>query len=57
MPAVALGKDWGTGTIGTTVALGHGMTGYASFTGQFGESQAVFYSGQIGFNVALDTPP
>ena len=57
MPAVALGKDWGTGTIGTTVALGHGMTGYASFTGQFGESQAVFYSGQIGLNVALDTTP
>lgn len=57
MPAVALGSDWGTGTIGTTVALGHGMTGYASFTGQFGESQAVFYSGQIGLNVALGTAP
>ncbi len=57
MPAVVLGTDWGTGTIGTTLALGHGVTGYASFTGQFGQSQAVFYSGQIGLNVALETPP
>ena len=57
MPAVVLGTDWGTGTIGTTVTLGHGVTGYASFTGQFGESQAVFYTGQIGLNVALETPP
>ena len=43
MPAVALGKDWGTGTVGTTVAVGRGMTAYASFTGQF------------GLNVALNT--
>ncbi|HTV27075.1 MAG TPA: autotransporter outer membrane beta-barrel domain-containing protein, partial [Xanthobacteraceae bacterium] len=54
MPAVVLGKDWGTGTVGTTVALGRGMTGYASFAGEFGQSQAIFYSGQIGLNVALD---
>jgi len=53
MPAVVLGKDWGTGTVGTTVALGRGMTGYASFAGEFGQSQAIFYSGQIGLNVAL----
>jgi outer membrane lipase/esterase len=57
MPAVVLGQDWGSATVGTTVALGHGMTGYASFTGQFGESQATFYSGQIGLNVALNAPP
>ena len=30
------------------------MTGYTSFTGQFGQNEATFYSGQIGFNVALD---
>ncbi len=56
MPAVALGRDWGTGTIGTTVALGQSMTGYASFTSQFGQSQATFYGGQVGVNVALDAP-
>jgi outer membrane lipase/esterase len=57
MPAVVLGQDWGSATVGTTVALGHGMIGYASFTSQFGESQAAFYSGQIGLNVALNAPP
>jgi outer membrane lipase/esterase len=54
MPAVALGRDWGTGTVGTTVAVGRGMTAYASFTGQFGQSQTTFYSGQVGLNVALN---
>jgi outer membrane lipase/esterase len=54
MPAVVLGKDWGSGTIGTTVALGRGITAYASFTSQFGQSQVSFYSGQIGLNVALN---
>jgi outer membrane lipase/esterase len=54
MPAVVLGKDWGTGTIGTTVALGYGVKGYASFTGQFGQGSTTFYSGQVGFNVALN---
>jgi len=57
MPAVVLGKDWGTGTVGTTVALGRSITGYASFTGQFGQNQTTFYSGEIGLNVALDAPP
>jgi len=56
MPAVVLGKDWGTGTIGTTVALGHGITGYASFTSQFGESSTTFYGGQVGLNIALNAP-
>lgn len=54
MPAVALGKDWGAGTVGTTVTLGGGMTAYASFTSQFGQSQATFYTGEIGLNVALN---
>jgi outer membrane lipase/esterase len=54
MPAVALGKDWATGTVGTTVALRSGMTAYASFTSQFGQSQTTFYDGRIGLNVALN---
>jgi outer membrane lipase/esterase len=57
MPAVALGKDWGTGTVGTTVALRRGVTAYASLTGQFGQSDATFYGGQVGLNVALNPPP
>ena len=54
MPAVALGKDWGAGTIGAAVTIGRGVTAYGSFTSQFGQSLVAFYTGQIGLNVALD---
>ncbi len=54
MPAVALGKDWGTGMIGAAVALGRGVTAYGSLTSQFGQNLVTFYTGQIGLNVALD---
>jgi outer membrane lipase/esterase len=53
MPAVVLGKDWATGTIGTTAALAQGVTGYATFTGQMAQRNVVAYGGQIGLNVAL----
>jgi outer membrane lipase/esterase len=53
MPAIQFGKDWATGTIGTQVRLGHGMTASASFTAQTGESGVVLYGGQAGLNVAF----
>ena len=53
MPAVVLGKDWGTGTIGTTATIAQGVTGYATFTGQMVQRNVVAYGGQVGFNVAL----
>jgi outer membrane lipase/esterase len=56
MPAVILGRDWGTATLGTTVALGHGMTGYASFTSEIAQNQATYYGGLIGVSVALNGP-
>jgi outer membrane lipase/esterase len=31
MPAVLLGTDWATASVGTSVRLGHGITGYAMF--------------------------
>src|SRR6185312_8079233 len=34
MPAVILGKDWATGTIGTTAAITRSMTAYATFSSQ-----------------------
>ena len=37
MPAVVLGKDWGTATLGTTATFAPGVTGYATVTGQIGE--------------------
>jgi outer membrane lipase/esterase len=54
MPAVMFGKDWVTGTLGSRVAFGRGVSGYASLTGQTGQSGVVSYGGQIGLNVALD---
>jgi outer membrane lipase/esterase len=57
MPAVSFGQDWGSATVGTTYNLGHGMTAYASFNSEFGESEVTYYGGQIGLNVALGAPP
>jgi outer membrane lipase/esterase len=53
MPAVVLGKDWGTATVGTTAAFAPGVTGYATFTGQIAQQNVVTYGGQVGLNVAL----
>jgi outer membrane lipase/esterase len=57
MPAVNFGQDWGSAIVGTTYNLGHGMTAYASFNSEFGQSEATYYGGQIGLNVALGAPP
>jgi outer membrane lipase/esterase len=57
MPAVLFGRDWASGTIGTTVAVGNGITAYAAFTGQAGENNVVNYGGQVGLNVAFNAPP
>jgi len=54
MPAVMFCKDWVTGTLGTRVTFGRGISGYASLTGQTGQSGVVSFGGQLGLNVALD---
>lgn len=56
MPAVILGSDWGTATLGTSVALRPGITAYASFNSEFGQSEATVYGGQIGLNFAFGGP-
>jgi hypothetical protein len=56
LPAVTFGKDWATATLGTTAALGRGMTAYASFSSELGQNNVVTYGGQIGLNVALNAP-
>ncbi len=53
MPAVVLGKDWGTATIGTTVTFAPGFTGYGTLTSQIGQQNVTTYGGQVGLNVAL----
>jgi outer membrane lipase/esterase len=57
MPAVILGSDWGTATVGTSLALRPGVTAYASFNSEFGQSEATYYGGQVGLNFALGGPP
>lgn len=53
MPAVVLGRDWGSGTIGTAVTLADRITGYAAFTSQIAQRNVTTYGGQVGLNVAL----
>ena len=54
MPAVLLGTDWATASVGTSVRLGRGITGYAMFLGELGQASANYYGGQLGVNVALN---
>jgi outer membrane lipase/esterase len=53
MPAVVLGRDWATGTVGTSARIGQGVTAYAAFTGEMVQRDVVAYGGQVGVNVAL----
>jgi outer membrane lipase/esterase len=53
MPAVVLGKDWGTATIGANVKLGAGVSALAAFSTDFGQDDAVTYGAQVGLNVAF----
>ena len=54
MPAVVVGRDWGTATLGTRVKIASNVSGYAAFIGQFGERNLQSYGGQVGLNVAFD---
>ena len=53
LPAIELGKDWGSGTVGTQVKLGTGVTALLSATGQVGQDRVVTFGGQAGLNVAF----
>ena len=59
LPAIELGKDWGTGQIGTQVALGGGVTGIASFTAQVGQNGVVtlWRAGRAERGVVTPTAP
>jgi outer membrane lipase/esterase len=54
MPAVLLGTDWATASVGTSVRLGHGITGYAMFLSEVGQANAAYYGAQLGVNIALN---
>jgi outer membrane lipase/esterase len=56
MPAVILGKDWGSATAGTAVKIANNVTGLIAGYAQFAEKNITVYGGQIGFNVAFGVP-
>jgi outer membrane lipase/esterase len=53
MPAVNLGKDWGTASLGTTLKLSKSVTVLGSTTAEFGQSNVITYGAQIGVNIAF----
>jgi outer membrane lipase/esterase len=53
LPAVVLGRDWGTATIGTQLTLTSAWSGLASFTAQLGQNHATVFGGLIGLNYSL----
>ena len=57
MPAVVLGRDWATATLGTHLTLTPAWSGLASFTAQLGENHASVFGGLIGLNYALGEKP
>jgi outer membrane lipase/esterase len=54
MPAVILGRDWGTETVGARFKLSAGTTGYIAFISELAQKSTTIYGGQIGINVALN---
>jgi len=57
MPAVILGRDWASATIGTRVNLNNRLSGYVAVIAELGQNNVTTYGGQIGLNYALDPPP
>jgi outer membrane lipase/esterase len=57
MPAVVLGRDWATATVGTQVTFSPLWSGFASVTGQLGQNHATVYSGLVGLNYAIGPAP
>jgi outer membrane lipase/esterase len=59
MPAVVLGRDWATATVGTQVTITQNWSGLAFLTAQLGQQDAINYGGVLGLNYAFnqDLPP
>jgi outer membrane lipase/esterase len=53
LPAVVLGRDWATATVGTQVTVTPAWSGFASLTAQLGQNHATVFGGLIGLNYAL----
>ena len=57
LPAVVLGRDWATASLGTQLTLTSAWSGLASFTAQLGQNHATVFGGLIGLNYALGERP
>ena len=57
LPAVVLGRDWATATVGTQVSFTPAWSGFASLTAQLGQNHATVYGGLVGLNYALGQTP
>jgi outer membrane lipase/esterase len=57
MPAVVLGRDWATATVGTQVTITRSWSGLASFTAQLGQQNVTNYGGLVGANYAFAQAP
>jgi len=57
LPAVVLGRDWATATVGTQVTFTPAWSGMASFTAQLGQNHATVFGGLVGLNYALAQAP
>lgn len=53
MPAVVLGRDWATATVGTTLSWDKRYTALIGFTGEIAQGGATAYGAQVGLNVAF----
>jgi outer membrane lipase/esterase len=57
LPAVVLGRDWATATVGMQVTLTSAWSGLASFTEQLGQDHSTVFGGLVGLNYALGPTP
>ena len=57
MPAVILGRDFATATLGTRIKLGSNFSGYAAVIAEVGQNNVTTYGGQIGLNYAFNPGP
>jgi outer membrane lipase/esterase len=54
MPAVKLGRDWASATVGTTMNISNAFTGIATFTKQAGQTGVTTYGGRVGVNYRIN---
>lgn len=53
LPAVVVGRDWATATVGTEFKINRSWSGLASFTAQLGQQNVTNYGGLLGVNYAF----